>query len=254
MEPPALSVYPLRHLPEVRQGDDLAALIANAAGRAGWCWMPGDVLAVAQKIVSKAEGRLVPLREIQPSAAAFEMASRADKDPRIVELILRESRSILRVTRGVIIAEHRSGVILANAGIDRSNTGVDEESVLLLPEDADASAARIRAGLASAHELAPAILVTDSIGRPWRLGTTGVAIGCAGLPALVDLRGQPDRAGRALQVSEIALADSLAATAVLTMGEGAESTPAALLRGMRLPAGSSTALALLRAPGEDLFR
>lgn len=254
MGPAALTVHLLPGVPEIRAGDDLAALLASCMRAAGWQPQPGDVLALAQKIVSKAEGRLVPLASVTPSAAAVEVARRASKDPRVAELVLRESRALLRVVPGVIIAEHRLGVVLANAGIDRSNIGTDEDCALLLPEDPDRSARELRARLEQAFGVRLAVVITDSVGRPWRLGTTGIAIGCAGLTALHDLRGRPDRQGRALQVSETAVADSAASAAVLAMGEGAESTPVALLRGLASEAGDQPATALLRPPGTDLFR
>ncbi|MEO8445147.1 MAG: coenzyme F420-0:L-glutamate ligase, partial [Gammaproteobacteria bacterium] len=213
-----------------------------------------DAVAVAQKIVSKAEGRIVALASVEPSAEARDIALRAHKDPRVVELILRESRSVIRVTPGVIITEHNSGVTLANAGIDRSNLAGSDDAALLLPLDADASAAALRARLQEDFGVTLGVLITDSIGRPWRLGTVGTAIGCAGLLALNDLRGQPDLFGRQLQVSEVAVADSLAAAAVLVMGEAAEGTPVVLVRGAGAGDSQQTARSALRPPHEDLFR
>ena len=218
-------------VPLVQPGDDLAALISTALRTAGVKPLAGDLIAVAQKIVSKAEGRSVRLDTVQPSAEAEDIAARASKDPRVVELILRESRAVLRVTPGVIIVEHRTGVVLANAGIDRSNLEDSDACALLLPEDPDASAARLRDRLQHEFGVALGVLITDSIGRAWRLGTVGIAIGCAGIKALNDLRGQSDMFGRTLQVSEVAVADSIAATAVLVMGEAAEATPLVLVRG-----------------------
>lgn len=242
-------------LPLIRAGDDLAALVATALAATGNPPDAGDVVALAQKIVSKAEGRRVLLDSVAPSADARDIAARADKDPRVVELILRESTAVLRVSRGVIITEHRSGVVLANAGIDRSNLEDSGEAALLLPLDADASAAALRQRLSHAFGVPVGVLITDSIGRAWRLGTVGQAIGCAGITALDDLRGQPDLFGRPMQVSEVAVADSLAAAAVLAMGEGAEGTPLVLIRGARAgPAAGQTARALVRPRDEDLFR
>jgi coenzyme F420-0:L-glutamate ligase/coenzyme F420-1:gamma-L-glutamate ligase len=252
----ALSFEPIAGLPLVAPGDDLVALIAAALRAAGRTPVAGDIIAVAQKIVSKAEGRLLDLRSVEPSGEARALAARADKDPRVAELILRESRGIVRVARGVIIAEHNSGTILANAGIDRSNVSGDEDHVLLLPVDADASARGLRAALEREFGAALGIIITDSIGRPWRLGTVGHAIGAAGVTAVLDLRGHGDLFRRQLQVSEVAVADSLAAAAVLAMGEAAEGTPLVLIRGATLATGAADggAAGVLRNPAEDLFR
>lgn len=241
-------------VPLVEPGTNLATLIAAALRAAGEIPAPGDVLAVAQKIVSKAEGRIVPLATVEPSDRARDIARHADKDPRVVELILRESRAVIRVTPGVIITEHNTGVILANAGIDRSNLQGSDDAALLLPEDPDASAARLRDRLQQDFGVSLGVLVTDSIGRPWRLGTVGTAIGCAGVLAVKDLRGQADLFGRLLQVSEVAVADSLAAAAVLVMGEAAEGTPLVLIRGAGAIDRGQTARTALRSADEDLFR
>ena len=250
-----LSFIRIPGVPLVEPGANLAGLIAAALRASVEIPAAGDVLAVAQKIVSKAEGRIVSLATVEPSARAREIAAQANKDPRVVELILRESRTVIRVSPGVIITEHNTGVILANAGIDRSNLQGSDDAALLLPEDPDASAARLRNHLQQEFGVRLGILVTDSIGRPWRLGTVGTAIGCAGVLALNDLRGQADLFGRQLQVSEVAVADSLAAAAVLVMGEAAEGTPLVLIRGAG--AGDDrgqTARATLRPADEDLFR
>jgi coenzyme F420-0:L-glutamate ligase/coenzyme F420-1:gamma-L-glutamate ligase len=242
-------------VPLVGPGADLAGLIAGALRAAGEIPAAGDVVAVAQKVVSKAEGRIVRLATVEPSDRARDIARQADKDPRVVELILRESRSVIRVSRGVIITEHNTGVILANAGIDRSNLAGSDEAALLLPVDPDASAKRLRERLESDFGVQLGVIVTDSIGRAWRLGTVGTAIGCAGVLALNDLRGQSDLFGRQLQVSEVAVADSLAAAAVLVMGEAAEGTPLVLIRGgADLGDRGQTARNALRPPDEDLFR
>jgi len=242
-------------VPLVGPGADLAGLIATALRGAGEAPADDDVVALAQKIVSKAEGRIVRLDTVTPSARAKDIAAQANKDPRVVELILRESRAVIRVSPGVIIAEHNTGVILANAGIDRSNLPDSDDSALLLPVDPDASAARLRESLQKDFGVRLGVIVTDSIGRPWRLGTVGTAIGCAGVLALNDLRGQPDLYGRQLQVSEVAVADSLAAAAVLVMGEAAEGTPLVLIRGGGRPSDpGQTARTALRPADEDLFR
>lgn len=242
-------------IPLIEPGADLAGLIAGALRTAGEIPRAGDVVAVAQKVVSKAEGRIVRLATVEPSGRARDIARQADKDPRVVELILRESRSVIRVSRGVIITEHHTGVILANAGIDRSNLAGSDEAVLLLPVDPDASAAGLRQRLQTEFGVKLGVIVTDSIGRAWRLGTVGTAIGCAGVLALNDLRGQRDLFGRQLQVSEVAVADSLAAAAVLVMGEAAEGTPLVLIRGgADADDQGQTARNALRPPNEDLFR
>jgi coenzyme F420-0:L-glutamate ligase/coenzyme F420-1:gamma-L-glutamate ligase len=251
----ALGFAPVAGVPLVTAGDDLAALIAAALRAAGRAPARGDVIAVAQKVVSKAEGRLVELGTVTPSAEAQALAARADKDPRIAELILRESRRIVRVTRGVIIAEHRSGTVLANAGIDRSNIAGGEQA-LLWPVDPDASARALRSAFEAEFGGPLGVLITDSVGRAWRLGTVGHAIGAAGVTALLDLRGRADLFGRQLQVSEVAVADSLAAAAVLAMGEAAEATPVVLISGASLATGRADAgaTAVLRSAAEDLFR
>ncbi len=254
MTSPALSLTPLGGLPEVRPGDDLGELLLGALADEDIGLADGDILAVTQKIVSKAEGRARRLAEVTPSPRAVTLGAETGKDPRLVELILRESRQIVRTRRELIIAEHRLGIVLANAGIDRSNLSGDDDTVLLLPEDPDASAARLRNALQAASGARLGVIITDSVGRAWRKGTVGIAIGVAGVAAFVDLRGRRDRHGRALQVSEIAPADSLAAAAALVMGEAAEGIPAVLIRGAAGALGEGPAAAVLRPRAEDLFR
>jgi coenzyme F420-0:L-glutamate ligase/coenzyme F420-1:gamma-L-glutamate ligase len=254
MTTPALSITAIGRFPEVRRGDDLARLLADALAAAELALADGDILAVTQKIVSKAEGRSRTLDEVTPSARAIELGHETRKDPRLVELILQESRSIVRTRPDLIIAEHRLGIVLANAGIDRSNLPGAEDSVLLLPEDPDASARRLRAALQAASGAKLGVIITDSVGRAWRKGTVGLAIGTAGVAPFLDLRGRSDRQGRKLQVSEIAPADSLAAAAALVMGEAAEGTPAVLIRGASGVTGEAPASAVLRPAAEDLFR
>jgi coenzyme F420-0:L-glutamate ligase/coenzyme F420-1:gamma-L-glutamate ligase len=214
----------------------------------------GDVLVVAQKIVSKAEGRQVDLGTVAPSARACELAATADKDPRLVELILRESQAVLRCQPGTIIVRHRLGLVMANAGIDASNVDGGAEAVLLLPSDPDASAARLRDKLQAAAGVRLGVVINDSFGRAWRLGTVGTAIGAAGVPALLDLRGRPDRGGRALRVTEVGAADELAAAASLIMGQAAEGQPVVHVRGFPYGLGESRAADLLRPEHLDLFR
>jgi len=243
----ALSLTALPGLPMVRPGDDLAGLLAAGMARAGLTPQPGDVLAIAKKIVSKAEGRSVALESVTPSAAARRLAAETAKDPRVVELILSESRRVVRARPNLIIVEHRLGFVMANAGIDQSNVG-EEGHALLLPVDPDASAAALAA------RLGLPVVITDSFGRAWRRGTVGVAIGVAGLPALLDLRGQPDLFGRELRVSITGFADEIAAAAGLIMGQGAEARPAVHLRGLDWSAPPNPAAELLRVGEEDLFR
>lgn len=253
MAQPALTAYALANFPLVQPGDDLPAMIAAALREDGLPPASGDVIVVAQKIVSKAEGRLVRLDTVTPSPRALELAAATGKDPRAVELVLRESTDIVRTGRNVIITRHRNGLVAANAGIDRSNIGTDD-AVLLLPEDADASAARIAAHIKQEFGAHCGVIVADSIGRPWRLGTVGVAIGSHGITAMEDLRGRPDLFGRALEVSETGNADAMASAAVLLTGEGNEGRPVVLLRGLGAGTGTQTARDLLRPGDEDLFR
>jgi coenzyme F420-0:L-glutamate ligase/coenzyme F420-1:gamma-L-glutamate ligase len=251
-----LTLVVLDGIPLVKPGDDLAGIIGDALGRNGETLQDGDVLVVAQKIVSKAEGRFVDLDTVTPSAEAEELADAVEKDPRVVELILRESRRVVRKRPGLLIVEDRRGLVLANAGIDHSNVESPdgEETVLLLPEDPDHSASTLRRRLESASGASLGVVVADSLGRPWRLGTVGVAIGSSGLPALLDLRGQPDLEGRRLEVTEVGHADQLASAASLLMGQAAEGLPAVLVRGLASPSRDLPATALLRPPEQDLFR
>ena len=252
-----LTLTPLPGIPEVRPGDDLAGLVRRGLQRAGLTLQPGDIIVMAQKIVSKAEGRFVRLEDVTPSARAQALARRTAKDPRLVELVLRESAQVLRAVPGVLIVEHRLGFVCANAGIDRSNVppqGRPGEWVLLLPRDPDASAARLRAALARTTGVAPGVLIVDSHGRAWRLGTVGMTIGLAGMPALVDLRGRRDRQGYVLQVTQVAVADELAAAASLMMGQAAEGTPVVHVRGFPYPLGEGRLADLLRPRERDLFR
>ena len=212
-----------------------------------------DVLVVTQKIVSKAEDRYVAPDSVNPSEEALRLAKVTRKDPRLVELVLTESTAVVRAAPNVLITRHRSGHVMANAGIDRSNTGGGGR-VLLLPNDADATAEHLRQGLGSQFGRLPAVVISDSFGRPWRYGVVNVALGASGLPSLIDKRGEPDRDGRPLEVTQIAFADMIASAAGLAMGEGAEGIPAAVVRGAIWPAGSLPASALLRPLSEDLFQ
>lgn len=250
-----IQIFPLVGIGEVGPGDDLGALLSDALARAGICPLPGDVLVVTQKIVSKAEGRFVDLTSVVPGARALELAAQTAKDPRLVELVLAESTAVVRAAPDVLITRHRCGHVMANAGIDRSNIGAgNEDRVLLLPLDADVSAGRLHAALTARWANPPAVVISDSFGRPWRFGVVNVAIGAAGLPALIDRRGDLDRDGRRLEVTQVALGDMVATAAGLATGEGAESVPAALVRGVEWAAAAVPASALIRPIAQDLFR
>jgi len=250
-----IQIVPLTGIGEVLPGSDLAALLADAIESTGMEPEPGDLLVVTQKIVSKAEDRFVDLTTVTPGARAIEVAQITRKDPRLVELVLSESTAVLRAVPNVLITRHRTGLVMANAGIDRSNIGEgSNERVLLLPIDADHSAAQLRAALASRWANPPGIVISDSFGRPWRYGVVNVAIGASGLPALIDCRGEPDRDGRMLEVTQVALGDMIATAAGLATGEGAEGVPAAFVRGVVWPREDKAATALVRPLNEDLFQ
>jgi coenzyme F420-0:L-glutamate ligase/coenzyme F420-1:gamma-L-glutamate ligase len=254
--PARLVLTALEGVPTVRAGDNLVEVVLSGASRSGIKFADGDIVVLAQKIVSKAEGRFVRLREVEPSAEAQAIAKRTEKDPRVVELILRESTELVRMRPGVIIAAHRLGSVMANAGIDVSNVedGQEQEIVLLLPENPDASAARLRQELSAHTQADVAVIINDSFGRAWRLGTIGTAIGVSGLPALLDLRGRPDRTGRRLQVTEVGVADEVAAAASLLMGQAAEGQPIVHVRGFPYARRDGNAAELVRPREEDLFR
>lgn len=252
-----LRIVGLGGIPEVKPGDDLPALIADAIERAGTGLEAGDVLVVTHKIVSKAEGRLVDLRTIEPSDMARRWAERYGKDPRQVEVVLRESARIVRMDRGVLIAETKHGFICANAAVDASNVAPD--TVCLLPEHPDQSAARLREAIGARFGFtasdAPGVIVSDSFGRPWRQGIVNVAVGVAGLAPLADYRGQYDAAGYELHVSVLAVADELAAAAELVMNK-LDARPVALIRGYTPPTATphGTGQDLVLDPARDLFR
>jgi coenzyme F420-0:L-glutamate ligase/coenzyme F420-1:gamma-L-glutamate ligase len=252
----SLNLIALAGIPEVRAGDALSRHIEHALDAQQLTLQSGDVLVLAQKIVSKAEGRRVPLDSVQPSARAEELALKVQKDPRLVELVLRESKEILRVVPGVLIVEDRRGFIMANAGIDQSNMDPADsaETALLLPEDPDASARRLRDALIAARGVDIGVVIIDSFGRPWRNGVTGVAIGVANVPALIDMRGKRDRNGRELRVTQIAAADELAAAASLVMGQADEGLPVILARGFPYPLEPGAIRDVLRPKEQDLFR
>jgi coenzyme F420-0:L-glutamate ligase/coenzyme F420-1:gamma-L-glutamate ligase len=257
--PGALNFLPVAGIPEVQPGDDLAALLDQAMTREPNSRLrDGDVLVVAQKIVSKAENRYVELDSVTPGAEALQLAERCGKDARLVELVLREASEVLRVAPGVLIVRHKLGFVVANAAIDQSNLpSHGRERALLLPADPDASAQALRAELQQRHGIALAVLISDSFGRAWRLGVCGACVGCAGLRALVDIRGKADRSGRTLQVTQLAVADQLCATATLVGGEAAEGRPAVIIRGVAreyLGDDERGAARLIRPLAQDLFR
>jgi coenzyme F420-0:L-glutamate ligase / coenzyme F420-1:gamma-L-glutamate ligase len=247
-----LSIMPLAGIGEIAPGADLAAVLRAAMQGSNIQLASHDVLVIAQKIVSKAENRFVELSTVDVSDAARDLAAVTAKDPRLVQLVLDASSEVLRVKKDVLIVRHKLGYVMANAGIDRSNVGGDDR-VLLLPEDPDASAEQLRQRF-SAQCAEIGVVISDSFGRPWRKGVTNVAIGVAGLPALADRRGELDRNGRRLEVTEVAFADLIASAAGLIMGEAAEGCPAVILRGLSWSAPGTAAAALLRPLEEDLFR
>jgi coenzyme F420-0:L-glutamate ligase/coenzyme F420-1:gamma-L-glutamate ligase len=253
-----LTLTALPDIPLIQPGNDLGEILFQSAGRAGLALADGDIIVLAQKIVSKSEGRLVNLTAVVPSERALSLAAETEKDPRFVELVLRESRKVLRKRANTLIVEHRLGFICANAGIDHSNTrgawGSSDDWVLLLPENPDASAERIRARLQALSGVRLGVLVIDSHGRAWRNGTVGVSIGLAGMPGLVDLRGQPDLYGFRLRMTQVGAADELAAAASLLMGQAAEATPAIHARGFPYPLREGSLQELIRPEAQDLFR
>jgi coenzyme F420-0:L-glutamate ligase/coenzyme F420-1:gamma-L-glutamate ligase len=258
-----LTLIAIPGIPLVHPGSDLGGIILQGLREADIQLIDGDILVVAQKVVSKAEGRIVHLGQVTPSPRAVELAAQSEKDPRLVEWILRESHKVLRVRPGTIIVEHRLGFVCANAGIDHSNVCPEsdreaeapaEEWILLLPQNPDASAEALRMRLESAYGARLGVMIIDSHGRAWRLGTVGIAIGFSGMPGLVDLRGTPDLFGFRLRITQVGAADELAAAASLVMGQAAESTPVVHARGFPYPLRQASLRELLRPEAEDMFR
>jgi coenzyme F420-0:L-glutamate ligase/coenzyme F420-1:gamma-L-glutamate ligase len=253
---PSLTLTALDGVPEIRPGQPLDEVLYAALERTGLELADGDVVVLCQKIVSKSENRFVTLAEVRPSEQAQVLAARCEKDPALVELILQESDSIVRCLKDVLIVRHRLGFVVANAAIDQSNIEESEDQALLLPADPDASAARLRDAIATRLGRQVAVIISDSFGRPWRQGVTGVCIGCAGLDPLVDMRGRLDRFGRALKVTQIAAGDEIAAAAALLTGEADEGRPIIVVRGVSpdFLANGRSARHLVRPIDSDLFQ
>ena len=251
-----LAVLALRDFPLVAPGDDLAQLIIDAIDYNQRQLEDGDILVLAQKIVSKAEDRYRQLADIEPGEQALHYAKATGKDPRLAELVLQESKQVLRHRMGVMVVEHKLGFVHANAGIDQSNLpdNADSERCLLLPENPDTSAEQLRARLSEHSGKRIAVIINDSFGRAWRLGTCGVAIGVAGFDPLLDQRGEQDLFGRTLAITVIGLADEIAAAASLVMGQAGQATPCVIVRGVDWQPCASSVQRLLRAPDEDMFR
>ena len=250
---PSLTFHAIPNIPLIQEGNDLSRLILAAANDAGITFADHDVLIVTSKIVSKAEGRIIPLADVQPSDEAMRLAAITGKDPRMVELVLRESSEVSRAAPNVLVVRHRLGFVSANAGIDQSNVEGGDAVALLLPQDPDTSAANIRAALAEVTGKQLGIIISDSHGRAWRVGNIGVAIGVAGLPAVRDLRGEPDMFGRVLKISIQGYADMIASASALLTGEGAEGLPVVLARGLTA-SGDGKASDIYRAAEGDLYR
>jgi coenzyme F420-0:L-glutamate ligase/coenzyme F420-1:gamma-L-glutamate ligase len=254
----SLTISPLQNIPLIRRDDSLADIILNSLQETNIQLQDHDILVLAQKIVSKAEGRMVNLASVAPSPRAAELASKTEKDARLVELILQESNEVVRTRTGVIIVEHKLGFVCANAGIDHSNVSgegdANEENVLLLPENPDKSASILREQIKQRTNKGIGIMIIDSHGRAWRNGTVGVCIGVSGIPAMIDERGWKDLFGYTLKVTVVGVADELAAAASLMMGQAAEGTPVVHVRGFPYPPGNGTLKELIRPKDMDMFR
>jgi len=255
---PPLTLTPLQNIPLIRQGDHLADILLNSLRETNLDLQDNDILVLAQKIISKAEGRMVNLADVIVSQRAVDLGTETEKDPRLVELMLRESNEVVRSRKGVIVVEHKLGFICANAGIDHSNVMGDgekkEDFVLLLPEDPDASARELREKIKQKTGKTIGVMIIDSHGRAWRNGTVGVCIGLSGIPAVVDERGWQDLFGYTLKATIVGVADELAAAASLVMGQAAEGTPATHVRGFPYPLGEGSLQELIRPKEMDMFR
>lgn len=252
----AVQLLPVLPFPMVQPGDDLAGLLIDALDGASLALQAGDVLVLAQKVVSKSEGRYRRLAAVEVSAEARELAARSEKEPALAQLILDESVEVMRARPGVIIVQHRLGYVHANAGIDRSNIPADDgdPQVLLLPENPDASAARLREALEHRYGIGLAVIINDSAGRAWRHGTVGFALGSSGIRVVEDQRGVADLFGRPLEVTEVAVADEMAAAGSLVMGQAGQGCPAVILRGASWEPAEAGSDALLRERSLDMFR
>lgn len=255
LKPRALTLTALEGVPEVRPGEALERVLLTALEQNEIGLRDGDVVAVCQKIVSKAENRFVELDGIEPSARAHELALRCGKDPRFVEIVLLQSTQVVRCVKDVLIVRHKLGFVVANAGVDQSNIEGAGSRVLLLPEHPDRSAAGIRDAIAAQLGVRIGVIVTDSFGRPWRMGVSGTCIGCAGVVPLADVRGKLDRFGRPLRVTQIAVGDQLAAAAAVVMGEADEGRPIVVISGVphEFMQGEGPAANLIRPVEQDLF-
>lgn len=251
---PSFAIHALPGVPIVQAGDDLVSMITDAIARTDLGLESGDIIVIASKIVSKAQGRRIKLADVVPGEEALQVADEVGKDPRIVELILSESRGISRMRRGVLITEHLQGFVSANSGVDASNVGSKDEAVLLLPERPDEVAGEIRQALKAQSGVEVAVVITDTHGRPFRLGNIGVALGVAGMQALWDRRGETDLFGREMIATVMGYADMVACAAHLVMGEGSEGLPLVLIRGLAFPNGDGKASDLNRPAAMDMYR
>jgi coenzyme F420-0:L-glutamate ligase/coenzyme F420-1:gamma-L-glutamate ligase len=247
-------IIPLRGIPLVKPGDDLVEMVWSAAKVSNVSFLDGDILVLAQKVVSKSENAYVSLSSVEPGPQADELARVSGKDPRLMQVVLDESAEVVRVKPGVVITEHRSGFVMANSGVDGSNVDIGDDRVLKLPFDSDESARKVSQEIFRRAGVAIPVVINDSWGRPWRQGTVGHSVGSFGFPALWDRRGEPDLFEKPLKVTQVGLADEIAAAASLVMGAAGEGIPAVILRGYRVPAGSGTAADLIRPRSENLFR
>jgi len=249
-----LTLTPLKDIPLIRQNDDLADIIINSLDRSNIALEDKDIFVLAQKVVSKAEGRIINLATVTPSSRAIELGAQIEKDARLVELILQESKSVVRTRPGTIIVEHKLGFICANGGIDHSNVTGEGEFVLLLPENPDQSASEIRAKIESKTNKKVGVMIIDSHGRAWRIGTEGVCIGISGIPGVMDERGWKDLFDYTLRITVVGVADELAAAASLVMGQASEGTPIVHVRGFPYPLREGSLKELIRPKEQDLFR
>lgn len=251
-----LEILAIPGVPMIKAGDDLALMIADRLARAGMKLHDRDVVVIAQKVVSKAEGRTVDLATVTPSEQALALAAEVGKDPRDVEVILSDSARVVRSRPNLMIMQHRLGFVMANAGVDHSNVAPQDgaQRALLLPLDPDGSAEAIRADLSRRSGARLGVIISDSFGRPWRRGTVGVAIGSAGLPSVIDMRGKPDLFGRILEVTIIGFADEIAAAASLLQGQASEGQPIVIVRGLGWDAPEIPIREVIRPPEEDLFQ